>query len=286
MKLIAIASVLVLTAGSALASNDLGSGMVVLNPTAPGALSMTGNSKIYVPTKAVYVNSSASQAVKTTGSATLDTPLLKVVGGTAFNGQSMATGAVHSPSTPVEDPLFHFAIPNNPGINRGAMSISGGTHVLQPGYYPSGIQINGNADITLSPGIYQVAGGFKFNSGRLIGEGVTIILLSGQLDLGGNCEILLTPSTTGPCAGVVIAQAFTNTTDIKLAGGSDVLVSGAIYGPSAKLIMVGNSTVEGEGPTLGDLVVVDMVELKGTAVIRIGGDDRQAIVPMTQPLYD
>ena len=46
-----------------------GSGLVILNPTASGALSMTGNSAIQVPSAAVYVNSNSATAVSTVGTA-------------------------------------------------------------------------------------------------------------------------------------------------------------------------------------------------------------------------
>src|SRR5436309_2560026 len=86
---------LLILSGSAFGGGMTGSGLVVLDTSASGALSMTGNSEVDIPAAAVYVNSSSSTAVRTTGNATLRTPDLYVAGGTSFTGQSGCTGTVH-----------------------------------------------------------------------------------------------------------------------------------------------------------------------------------------------
>jgi hypothetical protein len=63
-------------------------------------------------------------------------------------------------------------------------------------------------------------------------------------------------------------------------------ISGTIYAPKAKLLMVGTSEITGEGPLMGDLVIADMVDLRGTAMIQIGHDDSVVVSFPTQPLYD
>lgn len=284
MKSIPFLGLLAATAGTALAWSGPGSGLIVLHPTQSSALSMTGNSSVYVPTRAVYVNSNSTQAVRTSGGATLDTPQLFVVGGTSFSSQSMVTGTVYTGSTPAEDPLWNYSFPSPGGVpDHGGRNLSGGTHVLLPGYYSGGISISGNANVTLTPGIYQIAGsGLSMTSGQIAGDGVTIVMHAGSLSMAGGTGVLLSP----PASGVTIAQAQWNTSLISLSGGSGVIVTGAIYCPGAKLDLVGTSQNANEAPQWGDLIVARTVELKGNGIIRIGDENQQAIAPQRQPLYD
>lgn len=265
------------------------SGLVVLNTSADGALSMTGNSKVLIPTKAVYVNSASTQAVKTVGTALLDVPNMYIVGGAAFGGQSKCTGTVTQSATAYADPLATFAFPASTGLaDLGAKSFKGSSPVtLSPGYYSGGISVTGNAAITLSPGVYVIGGsGLKVTSGSIAGEGVTLIVQSGELNIAGTSTLKLSPPTSGNTAGVVIAQPKANTHDMSLAGGSGVTISGSIYVPAGLLSLVGNSVVEGEGPQMGDLVVANKVSLKGTGSIRIGGPGVPAITLPKDSLFD
>lgn len=276
-------------AGMALGADGIsGSGLVVLDPSAAGALTMTGNSLVHIPAKAVYVNSSSNSAVKTTGSATLDAPKLFVVGGTAFNGSSVCTGTVHAGVVPSGDPMAWMSFPSAEGVATfGAQAITGGAVTLQPGNYAGGISITGNAQVQLAPGTYFVGGsGLKMTAGAISGANVTIVMQAGELDVAGTAAFALSPPSTGGLAGVVIAQPSSNTSEMHLAGGSGFLISGTIYAPAAHVELVGNGAIEGEGPQMGDLVVAGRVTLKGTGTIKIGGESKPAILPPKLPYYD
>lgn len=273
-----------LAVGNAFGQSN-GSGIVVLHPSASGALNMVGKSTVEVPARAVYVNSSAKDAVKTSGAATLDCPNLYVVGKAAFTGNSGCTGTVSENCIPADNPFATYHFPSTDGMtDHGYKDIQGGTVSLAPGYYSGGISISGGANVTLQPGTYVVGGnGFKLTSGSLNGASVAIHILSGSLDLAGNGNIELSPATAG---GVVIAQAQSNTNAMKLAGGSNVLINGGIYAPNNTMRLTGTSDVVGEGPKMGDLVVANMLELAGTAVIRIGGPGMAAVNPGSAAVYD
>lgn len=262
------------------------SGLVVLDQTGSGSLSMVGNAEVEVPTRAVYVNSSHRQAVSTTGTAILDAPYLYVVGGVQFKGQSHCTGEIVTSVAPYQDPCSGTINPSTVGMeNRGGGSY-GGTTTLQPGYYPNGISMN-NGNVTLSPGLYVVGGqGFKVNGGNLTGEGVCIIVQSGEFNLGGNGQVRLSPMTGGPYANMVIFQPPSNTNQMTLRGGSDLKITGTIYVPRATLQMVGNSTAEGQGPLMGDMVVAHRVDMRGTSLIRIGRPGAPAVKLPVMPVYD
>jgi hypothetical protein len=265
------------------------SGLVVLNSTADGALSMTGNSKVLIPAKVVYVNSSSPSAVKTVGTALLDVPHLYIVGGASFGGESKCTGTVTQSSVVYVDPLTNLQFPLVTTLtDLGAKSMKGSSpETLSPGYYSGGVSLTGNAAVTMAPGVYVIGGsGLKVTSGSITGEGVTLIMQQGALNIAGASSLNLSPPESGSFAGVVIAQPVANTEAMSLAGGSGVNISGTIYAPSALLSLVGNSTVAGEGPQMGDLVIANKVSLKGTGEIRIGHASSVAIKLQSDSKFD
>lgn len=289
MRCLLSAGTVSMIAGAAIAAGGGSSGLVVLNPGAEGSLEMVGNSRVEIPAKIVYINSSHQRAVDTTGSAVLDAPAMYMVGGARFNGQSVFTGKLHKSSAPFEDPFWNMQFPRADSMEDfGGWSInSGSTVTLSPGYYPRGISVSGQSEVNLDPGVYVFGGsGLTVTSGDLFGEGVTIIIESGGLSLAGNAQVRLSPPADGATSGVVIAQSRDNDTEMKLAGGAEMRITGAIYAPGARLVMVGNSEVEGDGPLMGDLVVADRVQLRGTATIRIGRGELKAISLPSLPLFD
>lgn len=277
-------------AGTALAGGDpppMPSGMVVLDNSASGALSMVGNSTVQIPARAVYVNSSATSAVATTGSALLDAPFLYIVGGATFNGQSRCTGQVISSVAPYVDPYAGMSFPDTSGMtDLGGRSITSSV-TLQPGYYSGGIRISGNAAVTLQPGLYVIGGtGLRVTSGSITGEGVCLAVYAGEVDIAGSSGLVLSPMAGGAYAGMTIAQPSFNTAGMSLAGGAEVDVSGAIYAPRSLLTLVGNSEVNGTGPQMGDVVVANRVTLRGTSVIRIGEPGSPPLRIPTAATYD
>lgn len=272
-------------AGTALGRPD-GTGLVVLDRSADGALRLVGNSRVEIPARAVYVNSSSGSAVDTSGSAVLDTPNLYLVGDAQLGGGSYCTGTIHRSANPYADPFAGVRIPNGQDMtNRGAMSISGGSRTLQPGYYPSGVSISGNAEVSMAPGVYVIHGNFRVSSGSLSGQGVAVVMLDGSMDIRGQ-GLQLSPPITGDLVGLVIAQPSSNSNEMRIAGGSEVILSGGIYAPSARLYLTGNSTTVGTGPQMGDLVVAGRVTLAGTASILIGCPTCRPIELPMLPLYD
>ena len=69
MKVLAVITGVGALAGTALAGGTSGCGLVVLDQSMSGALTMSGNSEVDIPTQAVYVNSSDSRAVRPNRSA-------------------------------------------------------------------------------------------------------------------------------------------------------------------------------------------------------------------------
>lgn len=286
-------AVAVLAAAAHAGGNEAGgpppSALVVLDANGSGALSMVGNSTVQIPARAVYVNSSSTTAVSTTGSALLDAPYLYVVGGAKFNGQSRCTGEVIRSVAPYENPYAGTLFPSTAEMtDHGRRDISSGqTVTLSPGRYSGGMWIGGNATVVMEPGIYVIGGdGLRINSARVSGEGVCLVIESGQVDFAGGGKVHLTPPTSGPLAGIVLAQMPSNTNEMRLAGGSELNVEGTIYVPTATLTLVGNSEVVGSGPQMGDVVVAHRVSLRGTGSIRIGRPGSPPLRLPPLPVYD
>ncbi|MCC5822362.1 MAG: hypothetical protein LAT64_06475 [Phycisphaerales bacterium] len=288
--------VLAMAAGGVLFTSGLAaagsgsSGLVVLNPQASGALTMNGNASVEVPARVVYVNSSSETAVTTNGRAILDTPALYVVGRTHFNGQSGATGSVFHGAPSFYDPYAVLPIPATDGMTEhDAVDIKKNGEVvsLSPGYYPHGLKITGRAEVFFEPGVFVIGGpGLVITSGDVIGSGVCLVIASGECRIAGTSSLSLSPMSSGSLQGMVLVQPSTNTTEMRLAGGSEFSIGGTIYVPNAKVTLVGNSTVEGEGPQMGDLLLADRVELSGTATIRIGRDGMRRVSLPTYALFD
>jgi hypothetical protein len=287
MKLKAVIFGLGALATSALAGGIEGSGLIVLDPSASGALEMVGNATIHIPARAVYVNSNHSTAVRTTGNAMLDAPQLLVVGGTSFGGHSGCSGQVTRTGVPFSDPLSIVRIPSAAGMSGyPAMSITSNT-TLSPGYYAGGVSISGNANVTMLPGVYLFGGtGFRLTSGSVSGQGVGIVILAGKMSFAGNGNVNITAPTSGDMSGVVVAQPASNHNALSLAGGSNMTFRGAIYAPGATISLVGNSQAQGDGPQMGDIVVANRVSIAGTGSVRIGQGDSQTLVPPKLPMAD
>jgi hypothetical protein len=288
MKAFSLVSALLACTGAALAGGVTGSGLVVLDTSSSGALSMTGNATVTIPTKAVYVNSNSSSAVSTVGNASLDAPDVYCCGGFRFNGNSGCTGTVHPSCTPYANPLSGLAFPSSNGMTSNAsVSVTAGqSRTLSPGYYPSGISVTGNGSLTLSPGVYVVGNQFRITAGTISGANVCIVMASGALSFAGTASLNLSPMSDGPLANVVICQYSSNTSGMSLAGGSEVNIGGTIYSPAGTLTLTGNSSVQGQGPQMGDLVVAKKVSITGTASVKIGHPEMTAIELPKLPLSD
>jgi len=285
VSVVAVAALSASVLGSAATSL---SGIVVLDPSAQAALTLSGSSMVQCP--AAYVCSSDKKSVTGSGSALIDTPSLCTFGGCSFSGSSRCTGTTTHTPAPYADPLAGLKIPTSAGVkDLGTIAVKGGSKTIQPGYYSGGISVSGGAKVTFAPGVYFVGGkGLSVSSSSISGQGVCIVMLSGGVAFSGGTTATLTPPTTGAMAGVVIAQPVTNTSKMALSGGTGISIGGAIYAPGAHADLSGSSSVQGKGPQFGDSVVFQTLTLSGSGLIKIGGQTTQQwIAPLpVMPLFD
>jgi alpha-tubulin suppressor-like RCC1 family protein len=239
----------------------------VLNGTAKGALSASGNAVVKLP-GGLYVDSSSASAIVATGNAQVNVGgAVLVVGGVSSSGNGSCTATGTPPAT--NDPLAALPLPavtdssNNPLPNYEVVSISGNnTQTLNPGIFTS-IQVSGHGSAILNSGTYIIEGGGLAVSGHGsltwsgVGNGVTIFNAGslyngttdggtfGSISIGGKGTITLSAPTTGAYAGVAIFQSRANSKTVALDGSGTDSITGAVYAAAANVGLSGNAQVTG-----------------------------------------
>jgi hypothetical protein len=265
--------------------------VLLLNPTAGGALSITGNATspgINV-SGAIDVNSTASNSMAITGNITLTAAnynLAAAQPGYSNSGNITMKGTVSNNQTPEADPLSYLTPPDPSSLSQqstGTKTIVGNqTVTIQPGVYIGGISMAGNITATLQPGIYYMQGGGFSATGNvnLTGTGVMIYNApsspSDAINLSGNTVINLSPMTTGPYAGLTIFQDRTSTAPVSLVGNSGASLTGTIYAAGAGVSITGNAETQ-----VGSQVIASTLSITGNSSFNVGGSGAP-VVPARQ----
>jgi Putative Flp pilus-assembly TadE/G-like len=255
-----------------------GDGIIVLDPTAPSALNVTGGGQVNVANASVIVDSNDAVAANATGGSIASASEFDVTGG--YSGTFI--GPVYTGAQPSPDPLAYLAPPDPSTLtlqSNKKLTISNGNRTLQPGVYRGGIQISGNANVTLSPGIYYMdTGGFSFGGGgstggTLIGNGVLLYNApdpknnSEGISINGNNSsyISMSPPTSGPYQGISLFQDRTSTQSLSIAGNGDFTITGTFYAAAAQLSVAGNGTQS----TIGSQYISDTLTVSGGGALNI-----------------
>jgi hypothetical protein len=266
--------------------------ILVLNPTAGGALTLSGNASINIPGE-IVVDSSSSSALSAAGNAQLIASVIDVAGGFKTSGNTTISPA---PTTGVSisDPLATLAAPSPTGLTSyGTVSLTTGAHTLNPGIFTQ-IKVSGSASLTLSPGsggspgIYIIEGGGLTVTGNASISGQNVFIYNtgsnypslggnfGGITLSGNGTFSLTAPASGPYAGVAIFQSHANTRALSFSGNAISGISGIIYAPSALLSFSGNSQLQ-SALDVGMLNLSGNVALTQTAAGSDGSGDISGI---------
>ena len=177
-------------------SGTMGAGFIyVLDPTAGGALSLSGNATINVAQAGgnVYVDSSSASAVMASGNAQVKAAAIQVHGGVQKNGNALFSPAPVTGAPAVPDPLASLPLPARPSLpSDGSESVSGNSVVtINPGIY-SKISVSGNANLTMTSGTYIIqGGGFTASSNAIVtfGAGSSLIIEGGGVSISGNASV-------------------------------------------------------------------------------------------------
>jgi hypothetical protein len=225
---------------SASGSVQINTSVFLLNRTASGALTISGNGALSVP-GALEVDSSSATAISASGNASVTAARLDVVGGYRATGNATFHPAPHTGAAPFADPLAGLPAPSASGVAQ-SVSLSGNQVLtIGPGVY-SQIKVSGNGSN------YPAAGG---NYG-----GITI---------SGNGAVSLSPPTSGPDAGIVIIQPADNSRALSFSGNAQAGVTGTVYAPSAAVILGANALLQ-------ETLVVNTLTVSGNGASNLIAD--------------
>jgi hypothetical protein len=258
-----------LTSNGTTSTVTIGQTIFVLDPSAGGALSLSGSASINI-NGGVYVDSSSTSALSASGAPSIKASVIDVHGGVQKSGSPSFSPAPTTGAPVVADPLALLPLASTTGLtNYGSENVSGASSAtIKPGIY-SAINVSGSGSLTMSSGTYIIeGGGFSVSgAGSVTGSGVTIINAGsdypgtggtyGGITLSGSGSYKLTPPTTGTYAGIVIFQTRDNTKAMTVSGAASGM-TGTIYAPAASL------TISGSGQ-LNAALDVDTLTLSGAA---------------------
>jgi hypothetical protein len=232
----------------------------VLDPTAVGAVSVSGNASVTIPGSLV-VDSSSASALSESGNAQVTAATIQVVGNVKKSGNATLAGMLTTGASAVADPMAGLLGPSTAGLtNYGSANYSGnGSYTLKPGIY-SQINASGNVKLTLNPGLYLIEGGGFTVTGNasVSGTGVTLYNTGsnypnaggsfGGITLSGNGTFTLSAAgstANGAYPGVVIYQARANTRALSFSGNALGGITGTVYAANASVVLSGNGQLQG-----------------------------------------
>lgn len=248
--------------------------ILALNATASSAISITGSGSIDAPNCDIYDNSSSSSAfVLSCCGTSLSANTVNIVGGASGSGIK-ATKGIFTGSKPLADPYAAISYPPYGGCTWHNPQLST-NWTLSPGVYCGGLDLKGNATVTLLPGIYYMDRGSLSLGSRteLRGTGVTIVLTSSTgsdwatASFAAGSTVDLTAPTSGPTAGIVIFgdRKMDVGTKVSMQGGSSQTLNGSIYLPKAALSFSGGSST-----TVGcNQIVADTITFSGNGNLSV-----------------
>ena len=269
----------------------------VLNGSASGAISVSGNASINIPGNLV-VDSNSGTAISASGNAQVHAAGIQVVGGVQKSGNATISTYTTGAAV-VADPLGGLAAPVVPSYGTAiAESLSGNSNAtISQGAY-SQIVVSGNAKLSLNGGVYVVgSGGVSISgNGSLVCDDVTFIIQGGGfvvsgngsitgknvliyngvsgssmggITLSGNGTFKLNAATSGPGANILIDQSLSNTRALSVSGNAMLGITGTIHAPSAQLAMSGNGSLQNP-------LIIATLSLSGNVVLSQTADGSDA----------
>jgi hypothetical protein len=263
------------------------SGVIVLDGSQAGALTLSGSAVLHVGGP-VQVDSTSATALIESGNATTTASAINVVGGYQASGHATFSPTPTTHAAYEADPLMGLAAPSPSAYNlmlQGSVNLSGKNSLgIGPGIYTS-ISVSGQASLSLSPGIYVIAGGGLTVSGQatVTGRGVMIYNAGsnfvnngaaggtfGAISVTGQAVLDLTPMSSGAYAGIVLfqsgyaSQSGVNSRALNLSGQADLPNGGLIYAPAAQVSVSGCAALG--NTSVSTSFIADTLTLSGNAI--------------------
>jgi len=217
---------------------------------------------VNAPNCEVAANSNSSNALNISGSGQMTTPCAITVGdvnvGSRLHLNKCTSPTTHAAAT--ADPYAAIAAPSIP--SGACKTVPPLPATLQPGYYCSGLTINGQA--TFSPGLYYVKGNLSLQgSANVTGNGVTFFVeKSGTTAISGSAVVSLSAATSGTYAGMLFFgdRAADTSHNNNISGSTSSTLTGVIYYPTQKVTFSGGSSQ----PNTCTQIVGDLITFSGS----------------------
>ena len=190
-------------------------------------------------------------------------------------------GEVNYGTEPEPDPLRHIPEPNPSALTTqrsNKLHLSNGTRTISPGVYRGGIDVSGQGNLVMEPGIYYMdGGGFSFSGqGNLYAPGVMIFnaptLSSHVIDISGTGSIYMSPPTDGIYKGLTLFQDRESGNNLSVSGGGDMDITGTFYAAGGLLKVSG-----GGDSKVGSQYISRFLTIAGNGGLTIDYDPTQAI---------
>ena len=226
------------------------------------AMTVTGAGEITGEHCSIFVNGSAANTLTASGAMTVradsigvQAPGYRHDGGSAFLPTPQVGQAARL------DPLARLQPPAGGATQANGKLTGTGTHTLQPGVYPGGINLSGGMTVNFAPGIYVLKGGFTVDGAvNLNGDGVAFYT-QGPVNIRGSGVLKLAAPEMGSMAGILFYGDRDKVTGKnEITGGVSGELAGTLYFPSSALNLVGSGGLKGK-PYL--MLIADTMSFTG-----------------------
>lgn len=169
-----------------------------------------------------------------------------------------------------------------------------GSGTLSPGNY-NGITSSG--DLTLSPGLYCLKGGFENTKGNVVGNDITLYFMnSTTVKLNNNFNEKKIENSYGltlsaasgdnfgnPPAVRGVLMYFAKPSTVQINGGSNNQISGTVYAPTSDITLNGGTDLE-TPPVLATQIIASFIKVNGGANLEMNLEGAE--FPQTPALID
>jgi len=242
----------------------LGKALVAINNSACRSIYFHGNANVSIADTGIYSYSTCpTNAIEFQGSTTADIAgYISSIGGVMIQKpENVVSDGV------IKETQFEFQKVTEPSCEGFSPQTDSGS-TRSPGIYPNGIQLRGNGNWELEPGLYCLDGDLVINNGSLIGHGVTFYMRQGQLRINGGSVNLTAPSNNQwedgaekHWDGMLVFYAYDNPNPLILNGNTDSYFEGTIYNHYGECQLNGGGNTE----AFDAQVVCDTIDLIGNA---------------------
>ena len=246
-------------ASSIVLRRDVSGCIVALDPTADGALTISGNADVNLGCGAL-VNSNSPTAIIENGGSCLTATSIATSGD--YSGDCLnPTPETSMPA--IYDPLGDLDPPSYSGCDYSSLVDVTVNTTLTPGVYCGGISIHESAEVRFDPGMYILDGvGMQITGNtRVQGNEVTFYFpptVTGvtppgppgppnSILIAGTTDVELRAPTSGYYEGILFYQDRNAPSNMQnlFTGGAEMELEGLFYFPNTDVKFAGNSSAEG-----------------------------------------